>query len=88
MFVEAQEETCEDGTADAMPGARDGARQYGERLSSEEIACQYGGQTSVLHTNFDRDGTLLGLVEARNLSCQIAQHVTQGVVAEHNGEGP
>ena len=61
MSVEAQEETCEDGSADTMPGAGDGARQYGEWLGGKEIASKYGGQTCVLHTHLDGDGAFLGL---------------------------
>ena len=56
-----QEETGEDGTADAVPGAADGTGEYSEGLGGEEVAGKHSGQACVLHTDLDGDGTFLRL---------------------------
>ena len=62
--IPLQVDACEDRTRDAMPGTTDGARQYGERLSSEEVARENRGKTGILHSHLNTDGTLLGGIEA------------------------
>jgi len=88
MFIDAQEETCKNGSADAMPGAADGTGQYGEGLGSEEGASKNGGKSCVLHAYLDADGALLGLVEASYPTCRIAKDIAQRVVTEHHSECP
>ena len=77
-----------DGARNAVPGTTDGARQYGKRLSGEEIARENRGKTGILHSHLNTDGTLLGSIEARQLSGKPTETVTQGVVAENHGESP
>ena len=83
-----QIDSCKDGTGNAVPGAADGARQYGERLGCEEIAGKYRGKTGVLHSYLNTDGTLLGGIEACQLPGEPTETVTQGVVAENHGKSP
>ena len=71
-----QEDACEDGTADTVPGTADGARQYGKRLGSEEVAGKDGGKSCVLHTHLNADGALLGFAEACQPTCSITQEIT------------
>ena len=84
----SEEESGEDGAADGVPGATDGAGEHRERLGSEESAGKDGGQTSVLHAYLDRDGALLGSVETGQTTGCVAEDIAQRVVAEHYGEGP
>ena len=85
----SKEKPGEDGAADGVPRAGDGAGKHGERLlGGKESAGENGGQTSVLHTHFDADGAFLGCVETRQSASTIAEHIAQRVVAEHHGEGP
>ena len=83
-----QIDSCKDGAGNAVPGAADGARQYGERLGGEEVAGKYRGKTGVLHSYLDTDGTLLGGIESGKLSGKPTETITQGVVAENHGESP
>ena len=69
LTVGAEEEACQEGTRDAMPGAGDGAGQYGERLGSEEGAGQHCGKSCILHPYLDGKGALLGFAEASHASC-------------------
>jgi len=71
-----------------VPSAADGARQYGERLGGEEVASEHGGKSGVLHAHLNRDGTLLGGVEAGASASQPTEAIAQGVVAEYYGESP
>ena len=83
-----QIDSCKDGARNTVPGTTDGARQYGERLGSEEISSQYRGKTGILHSHLNADGTLLGSIEARQLSGKPTQKITQSVVAENHGKSP
>ena len=42
-----QIDSCKDGARNTVPGAADGARQYGERLGSEEVARENRGKTEI-----------------------------------------
>ena len=88
QMVPFQIDSCKDGAGNAVPGAADGARQYGERLGSEEIASKYRGKTSVLHSYLNTDGTLLGGIESGTFAGKPTQKVTQRIVAENHGESP
>ena len=83
-----QIDSCKDGTGNAVPGAADGARQYGERLGSEEIARKYRGKTGVLHSYLNTDGTLLGSIESGTFAGKPTEKIAQCVVAENHGESP
>ena len=83
-----QIDSCKDGAGNAVPGATDGARQYGERLGCEEVAGKYRGKTGVLHSYLNTDGTLLGCIESGTFAGKPTQKVTQRVVAENHGESP
>ena len=63
-MIPLQVDACEDRTRDAMPGAADGARQYGKRLGGEEVAREHRGKTGILHSYLNTDGTLLGGIES------------------------
>ena len=86
--IPLQVDACEDRTRDAMPGAADGARQYGKRLGGEEVARKHRGKTGILHSHLNADGTLLGSIEARQLSGKPTQQIAQRVVAENHGKSP
>ena len=88
QMIPFQIDSGKDGAGNAVPGAADGARQYGKRLGCEEVAGKYGGKTSVLHSYLNTDGTLLGSIESRKLSGKPAEKITQRVVAENHGESP
>ena len=88
QMVPFQIDSCKDGTGNAVPGAADGARQYGEGLGSEEIARKYRGKTGVLHSYLNTDGTLLGGIESGTFAGKPTQKITQRVVAENYGESP
>ena len=88
QMVPFQIDSCKDGAGNAVPGAADGARQYGEGLGSEEIARKYRGKTGVLHSYLNTDGTLLGGIESGTFAGKPTQKVTQRVVAENHGESP
>ena len=75
FLLKPQEESCEDCSTDAVPGTRDGARQYGQGLGGEEVACEDGGKTGVLHAHLDGDGTLLGFVEACQPTCDVSEDI-------------
>ena len=83
-----QIDSGKDGTRNTVPGTTDGARQYGEWLSGEEVARKNRGKTGILHSHLNADGTLLGSIEARQLSGKPTETVTQGVVAENHGKSP
>lgn len=83
-----QIDSGKDGAGNAVPGAADGARQYGERLGCEEIARKYRSKTGVLHSYLNADGTLLGSIEARQLPGKPTEKITQRIVAENHGESP
>ena len=83
-----QIDSCKDGARNTVPGTTDGARQYGEGLGSEEVACKYRGKTGILHSYLNTDGALLGGIESGKFSGEPTQTVTQGVVAENHGESP
>ena len=63
-----QIDSGKDGARNTVPGTTDGARQYGEGLSGEEVARENRGKTGILHSHLNTDGTLLGSIEARQLS--------------------
>ena len=50
-----QIDSGKDSAGNTVPGAADGARQYGERLGCEEIASQYRSKTGVLHSYLNTD---------------------------------
>ena len=83
-----QIDSCKDGAGNAVPGAADGARQYSERLGSEEIARKYRGKTGVLHADLNTDGTLLGSIESGTFAGKPTEKITQRIVAENHGESP
>ena len=83
-----QIDSCKDGARNTVPGTTDGARQYGERLSGEEVAGKYRSKTGILHSHLNADGTLLSSVEARQFSGKPTQQITQSVVAENHGKSP
>ena len=64
QMVPFQIDSGKDGAGNTVPGAADGARQYGERLGCEEVARKYSGKTGVLHAYLNTDGTLLGSIES------------------------
>ena len=88
QMVPFQIDSGKDGARNAVPGTTDGARQYGKRLGGKEIAGKYRSKTGILHSHLNTDGTLLGSIEARQLSGKPAQKITQGVVAENHGKSP
>ena len=88
QMVPFQIDSGKDGARNTVPGTTDGARQYGERLGGKEIAGKYRGKTGILHSHLNTDGTLLGSIEARQLSGKPTQKLTQGVVAENHGKSP
>ena len=71
-----------------MPSTADGARKNGKWLGGEEVAGKHCGETCILHTHLDGDGTLLVGIESCELSGEPSEEVTQGVVAEYHGESP
>lgn len=74
-FFSTQEETGKDGAADTVPGARDGAGKHSQRLGSKEIPSQDGGQSGILHAYLYGNGAFLGLIEACQASCCIAEEI-------------
>ena len=88
QMVPFQIDSCKDGAGNAVPGAADGARQYGERLGSEEVAGKNRGKTGVLHAYLNTDGALLGSIESGIFAGKPAEKITQRVVAENHGECP
>lgn len=86
-MVVAAEPGGEDGAADGMPGAADGAWDDGQRTAdSKEGGCKYRSKTSILHTYLDRDGALLGSRETTQATDGIAKEIATAVVAQHNDE--
>ena len=83
-----QIDSGKDGTRNTMPGAADGARQYGEGLGGEEIARKNRGKTGILHSHLNTDGALLSCIEARQLPGKPTQQIAQRVVAENHGKSP
>ena len=83
-----QIDSGKDSARNTVPGAADGARQYGKRLSGEEIARKHRGKTGILHSHLNTDGALLSSIEARQLPGKPTQQITQGVVTENHGESP
>ena len=88
QMVPFQIDSGKDGAGNTVPGAADGARQYGEGLGCEEVARKYRGKTGVLHADLNTDGTLLGCIESGTFAGKPTQKVTQRVVAENHGESP
>ena len=88
QMIPFQIDSGKNGAGNAVPGAADGARQYSERLGSEEVASQYRGKTGVLHSYLNTDGTLLGGIESGTFAGKPTQKVTQRIVAENHGESP
>ena len=78
-----QIDSGKDGARNTVPGTTDGARQYGERLSSKEIASKNRSKTGILHSHLNTDGTLLGSIEARQLSGKPTETVTQEIGRAH-----
>ena len=88
QMVPFQIDSGKDGARNAVPGTTDGARQYGKRLSGEEVARENRGKTGILHSHLNTDGTLLGGIESGKFSGEPTETVTQRVVAENHGESP
>ena len=88
QMVPFQIDSGKDGAGNAVPGAADGARQYGERLGSKEITRKHRGKTGVLHSYLNTDGALLGGIESGTFAGKPAEKITQRVVAENHGECP
>ena len=88
QMVPFQIDSGKDGTRNAVPGAADGARQYGEGLGCEEVARKYRSKTGVLHSYLNTDGTLLGSIESGTFPGKPTETVTQRIVAENHGESP
>ena len=88
QMVPFQIDSGKDGTGNAVPGAADGARQYGERLGCEEVARKYRSKTGVLHSYLNTDGALLGSIESRQFPGKPTEKITQRIVAENHGESP
>lgn len=72
-----QEESCQQGAGDAVPGTGDGTGQHGQGLGSEEGACQHRGQSGILHPHFDGQGPLFRRAEAGGAAGGPAQQVAQ-----------
>ena len=88
QMIPFQIDSGKDGAGNAVPGAADGARQYGKRLGSEEITRKHRGKTGILHSHLNADGTLLGCIESGTFAGKPTQKVTQRIVAENHGESP
>ena len=88
QMVPFQIDSGKDGAGNTVPGAADGARQYGEGLGCEEVASKYRGKTGVLHSYLNTDGTLLGGIESGTFAGKPTEKITQRVVAENHGESP
>lgn len=95
LFVHVRENSGEDCPADGMVGTADGARHDAEsRFRVEGYVLWIGKEccredschARVLHADFDRNGALLGCAELEQTSDAIAEHITESVVAEHDGE--
>lgn len=70
-----------------MPGARDGARNYSQRIGShKEVCCQICRQSSILHTNLDAYCPLFGNVELEQFASGKSQKIADCVVAEYNAK--
>ena len=76
QMIPFQIDSGKDGAGNAVPGAADGARQYGERLGSEEVARENRGKTGILHSHLNTDGTLLGSIESGTFAGKPTQKVT------------
>lgn len=72
-----QEESCQQGAGDAVPGTRNGTWQYRQRLGGEEGTCQYRCQSGVLHPHLDGQGPLFRRAEAGGAAGGPAQQVAQ-----------
>ena len=83
-----QIDSGKDGARNTVPGTTDGARQYGEGLSGEEVARENRGKTGILHSHLNTDGTLLGGIESGKISGEPTETVTQRVVAENHRKSP
>ena len=81
------EDIGQDRSAYAVPGTGDGAGNDGHRIGGhEEGHRQIGPQTGILHTNLDREGTLLGGAELEEPPHGIAQHISDAVMEEYHTE--
>ena len=78
QMIPFQIDSGKNGAGNAVPGAADGARQYGEGLGCEEVARKYRGKTGVLH----------GGIESGTFAGKPTEKITQRVVAENHGESP
>lgn len=88
QMIPFQIDSGKDGAGNAVPGAADGARQYGERLGCEEVAGKNRGKTGILHADLNTDGTLLGSIESGTFAGKPTEKIAQSVVAENHGESP
>ena len=95
LFVHVRVDAGEDCAADGMVGTADGARHDAEgrfRVKChvlwicKERCREDGCHACVLHADFDRNGALLGGAELEQTTDAIAEHITESVVAEHDGE--
>ena len=95
LRVHVRIDAGEDCSADGMVGAADGARHDAEggfRVEREifwvreECSGEDSCHACVLHADFNGDGALLGRVELEQTTDAVAEHVTEGVVQEHDGE--
>ena len=63
-----------------MPYAEEGARDCGQRVGGKVDCGQAAGQSRVLHTHLDGDGSLLGFRQLEQSSYQIAAAESAEVV--------
>jgi hypothetical protein len=82
QMVPFQIDSCKDGAGNTVPGAADGARQYGEGLGCEEIARKYRSKTGVLHSYLNTDGTLLGGIESRTFAGKPTEKIMPSISEE------
>ena len=83
QMVPFQIDSGKDGAGNTVPGAADGARQYGEGLSCEEVARKYRGKTGVLHADLNTDGTLLGGIESGTFAGKPTEKIAQQIGRAH-----
>ena len=95
LFIQVCEDSGEDGSANGVVGAADGAWDHAEggfRVNGEilrvgkECASEDGGHACVLHADFDGNGALLGGVELEQATDIVTEHVTEGVMQKHHSE--
>ena len=90
-----REDSGENRSADGMVGTADGTRHNAEGCFwvegevirvGEKCAGEDCSHACVLHADFDGNSALLGGVEFEQTTDIVAEHVTEGVVQEHDGE--